>query len=103
MKIYWTHFSQNELKKIFSYYKEKAGEKTAQNIVKHIVKETLKLSKQTKIGQTEELLLGRNTEFRFVICKNYKIIYWINLELNQIEIVDVFDTRQNPLKLDRNK
>ncbi len=45
LKIYWTDFSKNELRKIFSYYKEK----------------------------------------------------------NRIEISDVFDTRQNPIKMKENK
>jgi len=28
-----------------------------------------------------------------------KIVYWTNTKKNRIEITDVFDTRQNPIKL----
>jgi len=38
-------------------------------------------------------------EFRYIVFKNYKIIYWINIKKNWIEISDVFDTRQNPIKM----
>ena len=45
------------------------------------------------------LLKERIQNFRYLIFKNYKIIYWFNKEKNWIEIVDVFDTRQNPPKI----
>ena len=43
------------------------------------------------------------TNYFSVLSQNYKIIYWINEEKNRIEIVDIFDTRQNPLKIKREK
>jgi plasmid stabilization system protein ParE len=63
----------------------------------------LKLQKQPDIGQIEELLTDRIQNFRYLVHKNYKIIYWINIEQSRIEIVDVFDTRQNPVKVKRVK
>jgi plasmid stabilization system protein ParE len=66
-----------------------------------IAKETLKLKKQPEIGQIEELLLDRPNEFRFLVHKNYKIIYWINKREKRIEINDIFDSRQNPIKIER--
>lgn len=55
------------------------------------------------MGQLEELLKNRTQKFRYLIHTNYKIIYWINIEKSQIEIVDVFDCRQNPKELNREK
>ena len=34
---------------------------------------------------------------------NYKIIYSVDIELKLIKVADVFDTRQNPIKIKRNK
>jgi len=48
-------------------------------------------------------LSERPQEFRYLIYKNYKIIYWYNQHKNWIEINDVFDTRQNPIKIRREK
>ncbi len=62
-----------------------------------------KLKKQPTIGQEEELLENDSRKFRYLVSTNYKIIYWINLEKNRIEIFDVFDTRQSPLKMKRAK
>ena len=101
LKLFWTEFSQRALKTIFEYYREKAGYQIAKNIVGEIYSETLKLKKQPEIGQIEELLKDKEQEFRYFIHNNYKVIYWINTKENQIEINDVFDTRQNPTKIRR--
>ena len=102
LKIHWTDFAKKELQNIFEYYKEKASLKVATSLTEKIVKQTLKLSDQPKIGSKELSLKERQQEFRYLVYKNYKIIYWINIEKNRIDISDVFDTRQNPIKLKRN-
>lgn len=54
------------------------------------------------IGQEEELLKHREIRYRYLVFKNYKLIYSID-ELNKfIKITDVFDTRQNRVKINRN-
>lgn len=99
LKIHWTDFAKKELQNIFEYYKEKASLRIATNLTEKIVKQTLKLSNQPKIGAKEISLKEREQEFRYLVYKNYKIIYWINEVKNRIDISDVFDTRQNPIKL----
>ena len=103
LEIYWTDFSKKELKNIFNYYKENASLKVARSLVIGITKEATKLKKQPTIGQKEELLVKDSRDFRYLVFKNYKIIYWTNLEKNRIEVFDVFDTRQNPIKMERVK
>lgn len=68
-----------------------------------IYNETLKLKHQPEIGQEEDLLRSRKQKFRYLVFKNYKIIYWINENQGRIEINDVFDTRQYPTKIKRSK
>ena len=99
IKIYWTDFSKTELLKIFSYYKVKASLKVAKNLILGIENKTTILKTHPKVGHIEELLTNRKEEFRYLVFKNYKIVYWINIERNWIEITDVFDTRQNPIKM----
>jgi len=103
LTIYWTDFSENELQNIFSYYKEKASIRVAIEITEGIVNETTILENSPYIGQIEESLKDRTKEFSYLIYSNYKIIYWINLEKDQIEIWDVFDYRQEHLKIKRTK
>ncbi|MCM5663583.1 type II toxin-antitoxin system RelE/ParE family toxin [Galbibacter mesophilus] len=103
LKLFWTDFAQRELEKIYEYYHIKMGISIAKHLVNGIIDETLKLKYQPRIGQEEELLKDREQEFRYLVYKNYKIIYWINEQENRVEINDVFDTRQNPLKMKRTK
>ena len=51
--------------------------------------------------QIEELLIDREDDYRYIVCDNYKIIYSIDIELKLIKIANVFDTRQNPIKIKR--
>ena len=103
IKVFWTHFAKTELKKIFEYYKEEASIRVAKNLVEGIVKKGHSFDYFSEIGQKEELLLDRKENFRYLIYKSYKLIYWFNKDKNRIEIVDVFDTRQEPTKIKREK
>jgi plasmid stabilization system protein ParE len=103
LKIFWTQFAQDELEGIYKYYRKKAGVIISKKIVKEIYNEALILKKQSELGQIEELLKNRKEEFRYLVHKNYKLIYWVNIEKSQVEITDIFDTRQNPPKIKRTK
>ncbi|SRR5690606_1188205 len=103
LKVFWTRFAKYKLEDIFSYYKYRTGVKTARKIVTGITDETIILTKNPEIGQVEELLKERPQQFRYLVYTNYKIIYRINREKNRIVIDNVFDTRQNPLKIQETK
>ncbi len=101
--VHWTNFAKNELKNIFNYHKEKVSLRIAKQIAKQIIEKANDLENFPEIGAPEELLRDKSQKFRYIVSTNYKIIYWVNKEKNRIEVVDVFDTRQNPEKINRNK
>lgn len=103
LKLNWTLFARGELYKIFQYYKSKSSLKTAISTVEEISKQVLILEKFPFIGQKEELLADSKQDFRYLLYSNHKIVYYVNLELNLVEIVDIFDCRQEPLKIKRTK
>lgn len=103
LEIYWTAFSEKELEKIFEFHIEKASVRIANKLIVGIFNETLTLKKQQSIGQVEDLLKERKENFRYLVYKKYKIIYWVNHQENRVEITDIFDTRQNPRKIKRTK
>ncbi|SEA72477.1 type II toxin-antitoxin system RelE/ParE family toxin [Psychroflexus halocasei] len=80
LKIFWTDFARDELRKNFSYLKENASPKVAKNENRKIVLETLRLKKLPEIGQVEPRLSNKSKEFRYLVHQTYKIIYWINKE-----------------------
>jgi len=100
LTVYWTHFAENKLDDVFAYYCEKVGFRIAQKLVSEIISKSVDLEQNPLIGQKELLLTHRIQEFRYLVYKSYKIIYRINLEKQRIEIVNLFDCRQNPKKID---
>ncbi len=97
--VYWTRFAEDKLTDIFNYHETVANTQVAQKLVAGIIDRTISLGKNPNIGQKEELLLNRTQIFRYLVFRNYKIIYWVNSGKNRIEIVNVFDCRQNPMKM----
>jgi plasmid stabilization system protein ParE len=98
-KILWTDFAIYQLKDIFDYHLVKASTTVAQKLVQKIIDATIILENNPKSGRKEDLLAGRSQEFRFIVVKNYKIIYWIDFEFNIVYVSMVFDSRQNPVKI----
>lgn len=103
MKITWTQFSIRNLKQIYDYYVENANRNVAHEIRKQILKSTQHLKKFPEIGKTELHLEKLNQKHRYIVSGNYKVIYHIKIHHEEIVISDVFDTRQNPTKLNDEK
>ncbi len=100
LEVYWLQLAEDKLNDIYTYYRFKAGRKIAQKLVIGIVDTTLNLENHPEIGQIENSLLDRKLQFRYLVFKNYKIIYRVNYNSHLIEIANVFDVRQNPEKLE---
>jgi plasmid stabilization system protein ParE len=68
----------------------------AEKLVDGIINTTLTIENQHEIGQIKNSLRTRKQKIRYLVYKNYKIIYWVNYDFKRIEIVTVFDTSQDP-------
>tara|TARA_R110001583_G_C5422354_1_gene387978 strand:+ start:265 stop:582 length:318 start_codon:yes stop_codon:yes gene_type:complete len=101
LKIIWSEFAETQLDEIYEYYEKKESPRVAKKLVREIINEPKKLIRTPLIGQEEELLKHRETEYRYLVFKNYKLIYSVDNQNGFVKIADVFDTRQNPPKLKR--
>ena len=102
-KILWSDFAEKKIDEIFQYYKTEASTGIAKKLISNIINATAILTDSPHVGQIEELLLERSEEYRYLLYKNYKIIYSVDMNTGFIKIADIFDTRQNPVKIKRNK
>ncbi len=91
----------NRSKIFFNYYKEFASEPIARKIKENIFIATRQLIKYPESGQIEETLLQLEERHRYLVESNYKIVYKKVKE--GVLITDVFDTRQNPIKINNPK
>ncbi|QXP59223.1 type II toxin-antitoxin system RelE/ParE family toxin [Olleya sp. HaHaR_3_96] len=97
MKIVWTDFAIRNLKDIFDYYAIEVNKKLAHKIRKQILKSSKQLLKNPNSGPIEPNLTILNKNHKYLISEHYKLIY--RIVGNEIIINDVFDTRQNPNKM----
>ncbi len=101
MKIIWSDFSSGILFDIFTYYKENTSMTVARKIKSNIFKSTKQLIKHPDPGQIEENLEHLGQVHRYLVEGNYKIVYRQVKE--GILITDIFDTRQDPVKINNPK
>ena len=103
-EIIWSEFAEQQVDEIFEYYEQKTKSyNIALNIVRNILLAPNILIENPKIGQKEISLKNRKIEYHHLVESNYKIIYSIDEENKSVKIADVFDTRQNPNKIGREK
>ncbi len=99
MQVKVTEPAKQRLKIIYQYYKAEASVKTAQKIKDSIITKIKSLKKFPLRGNIEENLIELDQEHRYVIVSHFKIIYLISD--TTIYITDIFDTRQNPEKMNK--
>lgn len=101
--ILWSSFAEQQIADIYSYYLEDASIKVARKIARGIITAPEILIKNPESGQIEPSLTELKIEYGYILYKSYKIVYSLDHERGQIKVADVFDSRQNPSKLKREK
>ncbi|MFK5891117.1 MAG: type II toxin-antitoxin system RelE/ParE family toxin [Flavobacteriaceae bacterium] len=103
LKVIWSDFAEKQLDLIYEYYLLKISAATAKKIAQNILSQTEILKDNPYLGQRENLLLNRKIEYHYLIYTNYKIIYSVDKQNGFVKIADIFDSRQNPVKITRRK
>ncbi|GAA4060941.1 type II toxin-antitoxin system RelE/ParE family toxin [Flavobacterium cheonanense] len=95
IQILWDNQAKADLKLIFEFIKLKSPQ-GAKNVIRDIIiqSKSIHFAEQYQIDE----FLGE--PFRRMVVRNYKIIYKIQSE-TEIRILQIFDTRQNPIKLEK--
>lgn len=91
---------KNDSTKFSNIMKKNASERVAIEIAQGLLNEPERLKKKPFIGQKEGLLKERKISYRYLVFKNYKIIYSVDEKNGFIKIADVFGTRQKPNKIE---
>jgi plasmid stabilization system protein ParE len=99
--VFWSEFSERKLDEIFDYYQSRASYKIARKLITEIISGTVILETNPLAGPIEPLLMDRKEEYHYLVCGNYKVIYSVDQINRLVKIADVFDTRQNPMKIGR--
>lgn len=95
--IQWLATAQEDLRAIRTYYMDNAGKRVMHNRIKKIVDSVSLLSNNPYLGKEEQKFVGRSQQYRFLVCGDYKVYYYIRD--NKVKIALLWDCRQNPLRL----
>ena len=100
MKLYYTRRALRSLNSIYEFLREKSN-RAAAIIHNEILDEIDKLVLFPQMASVEEELQNRRFEYRsLVVHHTYKVIY--RIEEQKIYIVDIWDCRRDPDKLQNN-
>ena len=98
MKINVSPNAQNDVIEINRYIKRKLGNPIAATSITNKIKERIeRIAKFPRYGVPVGPLLGIETNYRFVVCKNYKIFY--RIEWDDIYVDRVLHDKQDYMKL----
>ena len=97
MKVILSTLAQYDISQIFDYYFEEAGLKIARQERSKIVNRIKVLKDFPHIGRKEENEKVIDSDCRYLIQGNYKILY--EVEETRIVILTVFNTMQDPSKM----
>lgn len=96
--VVWSPKANKSLRNIYDFILSNSPQ-GAKNVVKELVQVSQTLQKLPYRYAIEPLLAQEAVEYRYLVKWNYKLIYVVEEESDNVIIVQVFDTRQQPKKL----
>ena len=98
MKVNYTPMAWLTLDKSIHFLRlQKVPELKISEIVQQVFEKAETLKKFPYSGQKETMLLNRKKTYRRLIIRHFKIVYFVESE--NVYVVAIFDTRQDPKKL----
>jgi plasmid stabilization system protein ParE len=99
MRIYWEDEASNDLEKIQEFLEIHFGKNFANKVIDKIFTKTELLENFTEMGTIQQSIQDKGLSIRYLVESNYKILYQINASKGLVEILAIFDTRQDPSKM----
>jgi len=96
MKVFLSELAESKLLKLSVYLLENWNLKTRDKFIEKLTEKIKQISLQPKSCPESSEFKGL---YKCVVTKQTTFYYRISTELNEIEIITVFDTRQSPNKL----
>ena len=96
MKVFLSELAESKLLKLSQYLLENWNLKTRDKFIEKLTGKIEQISLQPESCPQSSEFKGL---YKCVVTKQTTFYYRISRELNEIEIITIFDTRQNPKKL----
>lgn len=98
MKVYLSELAENKLLILVDYLLAKWNLKVKNDFIEKLTQKIEQISNQPECCPQSKDFLGL---YKCVVTKQTTFYYRIFVDENEIEIITIFDTRQNPLQLNK--
>ena len=98
MRVFLSELAESKLLKLSDFLLENWNIKVRNDFIKKLTFKINQISEQPESCPQSTEFKGL---FKCVVTKQTTFYYRINLEKQEIEIITVFDTRQNPNRLEK--
>jgi len=98
MRVFLSELAESKLLKLSDFLLENWNIKVRNDFIKKLTIKINQISEQPQSCPQSKEFKGL---FKCVVTKQTTFYYRINLEKQEIEIITVFDTRQNPNRLEK--
>ena len=99
MRVFWTVDAEIDLIETFNHLKLKNNESFADKVIDKIFNKSFLLENFPEMGAIQENHSAEGLKVRYLVEGKHKILYQIDASKGVIEILAVFDTRQDPSKM----
>ena len=98
MKVFLSELAENKLLKLNDFLLENWNIKDRNDFIKKLTSKIEQISNHPESCPQSYVLKGL---FKCVVTKQTTFYYRINFDKKEVEIITVFDTRQNPHQLEK--
>lgn len=98
MKVFLSELTENKLLKLNDFLLENWNLKVRNDFIKKLTSKIEQISEQPESCTQSSEFKGL---YKCVVTKQTTFYYRINFDKKEIEVITVFDTRQNPDKLQK--
>jgi plasmid stabilization system protein ParE len=98
VKVFLSELAENKLLKLNDFLLENWNLKVRNDFIKKLTSKIEQISNQPESCPQSSVFQGL---FRCVVTKQTSFYYRINFDKKEVEIITVFDTRQNPDQLEK--
>lgn len=102
VRVIWSNEALHDLEILHDFLAQESV-LAARRITENILTRTRQLETFPESGATQKLRKKSKTTYRYLVEGNYKIIYRYDQTLHAVFVETIFDTRQDPPKLERNR
>lgn len=96
MKVYFSRLAESKLKKLVEYLQEEWGTKAKRDFLAELDEKINQISLQPESSPKSQELGGF---YKCVVTKQTTFFYRVKSDKKEIEVITLFDTRQDPDKL----